>query len=96
MTRQTIGLIEAERYNPTVRLALLLGRTLILDLATGGLTPAAFRSTALPVFVLGVVIAGEALIRLTHLNSWLVAAGGFVVLAGVVAVAVGRIPRGRS
>ncbi len=26
VTRQTIGLIEAERYNPTVRLALLIAR----------------------------------------------------------------------
>jgi len=27
VTRQTIGLIEAGRYNPTVRLALLIART---------------------------------------------------------------------
>ncbi len=28
VTRQTIGLIEAERYNPTLRLALHIARTL--------------------------------------------------------------------
>jgi len=32
VTRQTIGLIEAERYNPTIQLCLLIGRATNKDL----------------------------------------------------------------
>lgn len=59
----------------------------VMDLATGGMTARAFKISAVPAIAIGIVAAGFAAIALGHLNPWLVATVGFVILVIVIAVA---------
>lgn len=63
----------------------------VLDVATGGLTLAAFRLTAVPTMILAFVIAGGTLVVALHWSAWGVTAGVFVLsVVALLAFAVVR------